>query len=180
MNYPPHLTPARVKYLDGLSPDFSGGVIEVLVRSAEKGARMVPYFGIRDARTQACFWRQSRTTPEIQRRCAALDRHGAPLIAELIRLVGPQSGRWVTNAIPGESFHQYGLAVDCFLLNENGEAIWDGQAKGYEVYAKAAEKAGLTAGIHFNDPVHIEAAIRPFDPKHPATIQSALESEGML
>lgn len=40
------------------------------------------------------------------------------------------SGNVVTNARGGESYHNYGLAIDFALKNERGEAIWDMQYDG--------------------------------------------------
>ena len=180
MIYPPHLTPSRIAILDDLAPDMAARTVEVLRACSQRNVKLVPYFGRRDALTQACFWRQSRSRETISAECKRLHKSGAPKIAEVIESVGPQTGRWATNALPGQSAHQYGLAIDCFVLNEKGEAIWDGNAKGYEVYAREAERAGLLAGAAFNDPVHIECRLRPYEPGDWASIQAALEDRGML
>ena len=180
MHYPRHLTPSRVAILDDLAPDMVARTIDVLDACARQGVRMVPYMGTRSAEVQARFWRQSRTSEVIGGRCSLLRKRQVGKLADLIEGVGPQSGRWATNALPGQSAHQYGLAVDCFLLLENGVAEWDGNASGYEVYARAAEGAGLVAGLTFDDPVHIEARERPYDPKDWLSIQTALEAEGWL
>ena len=178
--YPSHITPSRATFLDQLAPDMAARAVDVLRACAKRKTLLVPYCGRRDAVTQARLWRQSRTTETINAKCAHLRRLGAPKIADLIDGVGPQSGRWATSALPGQSAHQYGLAVDCFLVGASGEAIWNGSAPGYEVFAQEAERHGLIAGLRFDDPVHIEYRIRPYTSGDWVSIQAALEAEGWL
>lgn len=83
----------------------------------------------------------------------------APFLAEVLKSIGPQYGRWATNALPGQSWHQHGLAVDCFLLDGNGHAVWDAGNEGYRIYAEEAVKLGLVAGYFWKprrDAVHVQ------------------------
>ena len=75
--------------------------------------------------------------------------------------MGPQNGRWATNALPGYSWHQWGEAVDAFWL-VNGKSEWapdkliDGK-NGYKVYAAEAKKMGLTSlGSTLDDWPHVQ------------------------
>ena len=180
MYIPPHLTPKRLALLDDLDPDFTARVLDVLRRCAKHGARLVPYCGARAPATQARLWRQSRTLAQIESTAADLNRRGAAQIAGLLLSVGAQQGRWATNALPGQSAHQYGLALDCFLMDDQGGANWDPDAEGYKIYAVEAESIDLIAGIHFNDPVHIEWRERPYDPISWPSIQAALEERRLI
>ena len=81
-----------------------------------------------------------------------LEYKGAPWIANVLSEVGSCNGPPVTGAMPGESWHQYGLAVDCFWMFK-GKAIWsandfrsvEGRSEnGYRLYHEIAEKMALT------------------------------------
>ena len=88
-----------------------------------------------------------------------------------------QSGRHVTDAIPGLSWHQWGEAFDSFWVVD-GEAEWSTTREinglnGYRVYAVEAERLGLTAGGHwtnFKDWPHVQLRSAS-SPKSVFTIQ---------
>lgn len=127
-----------------------------------------PFFTVRDVWEQARLWRQSRAWPEIEAAVAMLRTEGAPWLADVLEGVGPQYGRWATNALPGQSWHQWGEAMDCFVL-EDGGAVWDGRHQSYLIYAIVARRLGLTAGYWWPkrpDAVHVQ---RPKE-NSPATL----------
>ncbi len=136
--------------INQLVPEFIPKVQQLLQNCRQKNVIMRPYFTIRDPFTQAQFWRQSRSTEEIQQKISDLQNAGANFLAHCIDSVGPQSGDPVTNAIPGLSWHQWGEAVDCFWLVD-GATEWsttrlvDG-FNGYKVYAEEATNLAMTAG----------------------------------
>jgi peptidoglycan LD-endopeptidase CwlK len=141
---------ASSRDLNALVPEFRLKVIALLDRCASRGTPMRPYFTLRSPFEQAKLWRQSRSREQIEARIAELESQSAPFLADCIRRVGPQSGDPVTNAIPGLSWHQWGEAVDCFWLVD-GAAEWSPRREinglnGYQVYAREAQAAGLTAG----------------------------------
>ena len=135
--------------LTGLDPEFTDRLKAALADNADRGATMVPYFGIRTAQEQAKLWRQSRSVQQIADRVADLRARGADFLATCIESVGPQHGPPVTNAIPGYSWHQWGEAMDCYWLRD-GKAEWSpdvgGAKNGYRVFAEVATQHGLTAG----------------------------------
>jgi peptidoglycan LD-endopeptidase CwlK len=55
------------------------------------------------------------------------------------------AGEKVTNAKPGDSFHNYGLAFDAVAM-ENGKAIWDVKNPIWETIGKIGESVGLEWG----------------------------------
>ncbi|MEO5938977.1 MAG: D-alanyl-D-alanine carboxypeptidase family protein [Sphingomonas sp.] len=100
--------------LDGLDHDFRAKLGVCLAHCADRGAVMVPYFGIRTPIEQGALWRQSRSVQEVAARIAELHAKGAPYLAHAIDAAGPRHGPHVTNAVPGYSWHQWGEAMDCF------------------------------------------------------------------
>ena len=116
------------------------------------------YHTIRDLKTQAKLWRQSRSTEEIYILVRKMEREGAPYISYIIDKVGKQHGRWATNCIPGQSWHNWNLAVDCFVKNEQNRSVWSSRHDGYKIYAQTAKKLGLTSGFYWSrcDAVHVQ------------------------
>lgn len=149
--------------LSTLTTDFRADVTELLGRLAQEGHQLVPFYALRDPWQQARLWRQSRSRARIVREVARLREHGAEWLAtEVLWAVGPTVGRWATNALPGQSWHQWGEAVDCYVLadvdrdGDVDDACWDADHPGYIRYAQIAEDMGLTAGRSFRDSVHVQ------------------------
>ena len=137
-----------------LVPAFRSKVNELLAACLSNGVTMVPYQTLRDPWTQARYWRQSRSFPEIRAKMEELRSKGAPFLADVIESVGPQDGRPITNAIPGLSWHQWGEAVDCFWEVAGG-AEWSATRRingvnGYQIYAGEAVALGLDVGGHWS------------------------------
>ena len=161
--------------LDALTPEFRGKVTTLLQMLAAQGHTLVPYCTERTPFEQARLWRQSRSTQQIATTTQRLRQQGAPRIAACIESVGPCNGKPVTNALPGYSWHQYGQAVDCFLLNKDGHADWDASAQGYAAYAAAAKEIGLRAGRDWGDSPHVQ--LFHHEPHHensPAQLENML------
>lgn len=132
-----------------------------LVANVEKhhGIKIVPAQMARDPWKQARLWRQSRTTAEVEQACRSLSYRGMPWLSHVLESVGPQkTGPWLTSALPGLGWHQWGEAVDYFVLNPDGSADWNGDHRGYLVLAEEAARLGLTAGYfwHRRDPGHVQ------------------------
>ena len=142
--------------LSPLNPEFRAQVEILLAKLASKGVTMRPYCAIRDPFDQSRLWRQSRTSEQIRVACQRLRQQGAPRIAACLESVGPQHGKPVTNALPGYSWHQYGEAVDCFLVDRDGHADWDASAAGYAAYCATANELGLRTGRDWGDTPHIQ------------------------
>lgn len=146
----------------GLVPEFEETVQVVLDECSRQGFVMRPYCGLRTPYEQAKLWRQSRSTQEIQLQINKLKSHGCDFLAKCLEDVGPQYGPYITAALPGFSWHQWGEAVDCFwLLGFQAEWV---KREGYWHYSRIAEKHGLTSGgkFRFKDWPHIQN--REFSP----------------
>jgi len=149
--------------LSDLILDFRARVQDLLQTCRARGVEMRPYTTLRDPFEQARLWRQSRSREEIDRKIDQLRNVGADFLAHCLDSVGPQNGRYVTDAAPGLSWHQWGEALDCFWLVE-GQAEWSTERRvngvnGYRVYAEEAKRLGLTAGgdwINFQDWSHVQ------------------------
>lgn len=122
----------------------------LIERCAARGVEVRVSATLRDPFEQARLWRQSRAIEEIRAKIRELTSAGAPFLAHCLQSVGPQSGRDVTGAPPGFSWHQWGEAMDVFWVVE-GRAEWSTTRKidgvnGYQLYAAEAGRLGLDAG----------------------------------
>ena len=73
---------------------------------------------------QAILYRQSRTLLEIKKKARELsDTYGRSDLSKILLGVGPQHGRHVTNAGPGQSMHNYGEAFDAVPMI-GGKPLW--------------------------------------------------------
>ncbi|HEY1083568.1 MAG TPA: M15 family metallopeptidase [Prosthecobacter sp.] len=146
-----------------LDPQFQALLQQMLSQCAAQGVTMVPNEGLRDPFKQGIYWRQSRSTQEINAKIQEFKNKGASFLAHCIESVGPQHGDHVTNTPPGISWHQWGLAADFFWL-VNGKAEWSTKVKvngvnGYHVMAAVARGLGLNPGLlwtSFRDPPHVQ------------------------
>lgn len=144
----------------GLTAEFNEALTNLLTNCQSRGVTMAPYFGLRTPLEQAKLWRQSRPADAVQAKIAKLKSQGADYLASLIQAVGPCKGPWATNAIPGLSWHQYGIAMDCVWMVK-GREEWAGPAtvdgiEGYEIYAREANKLGLTTLGSIGDFGHVQ------------------------
>lgn len=143
-----------------LEPEFREKLELVIETAKNDGVHMVPYETERHVDKQAKLWRQSRSAASVRQKIHFLRDSGAPFLAEVLDRVGPCSGGWATNALPGQSWHQWGQAADLYW-DSNGPAPggveWS-NLKGYEIFARIARDAGLTSGFFWKsrDAVHVQ------------------------
>jgi len=145
-----------------LVPEFRTPVYAVLEECAAAQMPMSPFFTLRDPWKQARLWRQSRSRREVVEGIEWIRGAGGLWLADVIEGVGPQYGDWATNAAPGDSWHQWGEAVDCVAI-VNGVQSWD-TARGprggpgdayYRNYSVRLAAHGLTSlGPSLGDWVH--------------------------
>lgn len=144
---------------------FEASVRELFADSVKNGTPMVPFYAVRHVRSQAVLWRQSRSALEVRTGIEWLRGAGALWLADVVESAGPQFGRWATNAVPGNSWHQWAEATDAYA-EVDGRISWDtipGQVGGpgdeyYRFYADRAVELGLTPlGPAIGDWVHVQA-----------------------
>lgn len=173
---------ATSKHLEGLTTGFKANIIELLERLRKANVVMIPYEGIRTPQTQAKLWRQSRSTRDVQDALARM-KEPAPWLASVLDGVGPCNGPHVTNALPGNSWHQWGLAVDCYWADRPGHAEWSvskgGRRNGYRLYGAEAARLGLMSlgEVHNWDWPHVQqpVASAPTSTKGWAAIDAAMK-----
>lgn len=129
---PSELLNAKRINLDLLYPPFLEKVINVLARCRARGADYYIISGTRTWDEQQELYNQGRTKP----------------------------GKIVTNARPGYSFHNFGLAVDCARdkdLDRKGlQPDWN--LESYRILAEEVKEEGLDSGFYwkFKDAPHIQ------------------------
>lgn len=99
--------------LSGLEPSFRKKVEDWWAECEEQGIELLIYCGLRTFKEQNELYAQGRT----------------------------EAGRIITNARGGQSFHNYGKAIDYVPL-KNGKADWDDE-RNY----KKCQDIGLTYGL---------------------------------
>lgn len=67
-----------------------------------------------------------------------------------------ENSRTVTNAKPGESWHEYGLAVDVVPLESSGLPDWNETHEVWQELISKAETLGLRSGISWHDQPHLQ------------------------
>lgn len=117
-----------------------------------------PFSGLRTLQEQAFLWRAGRTTKLIRDEITMLESMGCDLMAEAFKKTIPNpEKRILTKAMPGQSYHNYGVAIDFVVFDlKSRKANWDGKHATYKKMAEIAEYLGLEAGLRFGDPVHIQ------------------------
>lgn len=148
--------------LGKLEPRFKKQVELLIVKCQEKGVVIKPYFTLRTAQQQANLWCQGRDKDTIIEQSRRFNKVGARYLADLLVKANPRIGPVVTKALPGFSWHNYGLAVDCYV-ERDGKPVWDANDDGYAVYAAQANLLGLNSGYYwksFKDAVHVQQPLQ--------------------
>lgn len=136
--------------LAGIDPTLRTRVEAIIADLSKSGFDLRPIQGLRDPWTQARYWRQSRTTAQINAAIASLRKKKAGYLADVLESVGPQNGPAITKALPGFSWHQWGEAVDFAWyvdgVYQGGTPTPGDDRNGYVRLGKAATAAGLVHG----------------------------------
>lgn len=168
--------------LRDLLPHVQPKAAEVIDECGRLGVELLVTCTYRSPEEQARLYRQSRTITEIRSKAEQYS-NGYGALADILWSVGPQYGRLgrhVTNAGPGESWHNYGQAMDVVILID-GKPCWDDEHPAWETYGKVAEKVGFTwAGrwVRFRELPHIQQSKQsnPLQLYTPAEYKEALDA----
>lgn len=131
-----------LKFLDPMFVRVARTVKE-LYEERSRGDLLI-YCTLRSFEEQARLFRRSRTLTSIKRKAQRLENAGYEELAQILIDVGPQKGqlgKHITNAGPGESWHQYGEAVDAVPM-VGGKPLWDPNGREWQIYGEAIEDAG--------------------------------------
>jgi peptidoglycan L-alanyl-D-glutamate endopeptidase CwlK len=108
------------------------------------GFELLIYCTLRRLEEQARLFRQSRSRAEIEIKKDKFRSRGFAFLADVLESVGPCYGRHVTNAGPGESWHNFAQAWDAVPLI-NGKPVWsyfDAQEY-WDAYGEAVRQVGM-------------------------------------
>jgi peptidoglycan L-alanyl-D-glutamate endopeptidase CwlK len=114
------------------------------------GLDLLIYCIYRSPEDQARCYRKSRSFTHIKRKANNLRDRGLGFLADILINVGPvygQIGKHITNAGPGESWHQYLCAWDA-VPKKHGKLLWDfgKHYREWEAYREAFMSAGMFPG----------------------------------
>lgn len=148
--------------IEKLEPAFADKICNLTDQLLSEGIVVRPYSGLRGPLEQAILWCQSRTPLEAELIARRFEDERAPYLGAVVRraVLLCQPGRWATNNAPAQSWHNFGLAVDCHIVSEDGRAVWGPKHAGYARYAAIARELGLYPGFDLarQDVVHIQHA----------------------
>ena len=133
--------------IDDLQTDVAEKARRLLQRCSEEDLDLLIYCTLRSMEEQARLYRQGRPLRQIEAKAGELrERWHRPDLADLLIAVGPQNGGRVTNAGPGQSMHNYGLAFDSVPLRA-GKPVWSARRPEdralWDRYGGLAEEVGL-------------------------------------
>jgi peptidoglycan hydrolase-like protein with peptidoglycan-binding domain len=121
--------------LDGLQPEVRARAYDLFDRAEREGMGICIVSGLRTYAEQAALYAQGRTRP----------------------------GKVVTNAEPGESYHNFGLAFD-FAVLRSGSLVWDPDHPHWKAFVRMGKRAGFAWGgdwTSFRDYPHLQLADAP-------------------
>jgi len=130
--------------LNDLLPQAKTNAEKVIEVCEQVGFDLLIYCTLRSPQEQAKLYRQSRSWAEIKNKMLSLKDRGFEFIADILDEVGPCTGPHVTNAGPGESWHNYGEAWDAVPL-VSGKAAWvyQGAKAEWDAYGECVRQVGM-------------------------------------
>jgi len=153
---------------------------------SQVGFELLIYCTERSLEEQAKLYRQSRSWAEIKQKIRTLKDRGFGFVAEILDAVGPCTGPHVTNAGPGESWHNYGEAWDAVPLL-NGKPAWNylNARAEWDAYGECVRQVGMQwAGDWTTFREYPHAQLRtggnPLKQFSPDEIQEILNTRGLL
>ncbi len=137
-------TDAMVGELGARARWFRRSLVAMREAADNEGFECLIYCLYRSPVEQAKFYRRGRPYSTILRKANSLRKTwGREDLGDILINVGPQYGRRVTNAAPGQSMHQYWLAADGVpTLGQGGRLVWDDPDL-WKTYGDIAVRCGL-------------------------------------
>lgn len=151
--------------LDGITGPLTR---EAAAQWAESHQQLQDRYGRLDSRSESNLWTlQPLAALKMRQMMTALRALADWKLICGIRTYAEQDGLYakrpkVTNAKGGQSYHNFGLAADVCLFDDDGQPIWDpssGPKSIYHPVAAIARKVGLVWGGDFRsiyDPGHVQ------------------------
>lgn len=97
---------------------------------------------------QASQWKQSRSDSEIDAQIAKFHEEGLPFLMKVFMEAKGQLGPWVTDDLPGFTWHNWGQAYTFWITGEDGKPVPE-NSKLYTKVAELAKDTGLAPGYNF-------------------------------
>lgn len=120
------------------------------------GQKLLVTSTLRTLDEQAKLYRQGHSTASVIVKADALTSRGFDDLSAILMGVGPiPTGQKVTNAGPGESWHNWGMAADVVPI-VNGHAVWDADDPLWQEYGRLLRLKGLYWGDAFGDLPHAQ------------------------
>lgn len=172
--------------INQLHPVTAQKALKVTDLCKAKGVDILVYNTLRTLDEQAKLYRQGRSWGVIKVKCLNLRSAGYNYLADAIERVGPQKeNRKLTNAAPGESWHNLAYAFDAVpLLNKSPAWSYKGNEQLWETYGNACKELGLTWGgdWNFKDYPHAQehSESNPLNVYGPDALRKLLEERGLL
>ncbi len=172
--------------LNDLIPEVKQNAERVMEVCDQVGVDILIYCTLRPLEEQAKLFRQSRSWAEIKKKILKYKDRGFGFLGDVIDSVGPCTGPHVTNAGPGESWHNYGEAWDAVPLI-GGKAAWNYQnAKSeWDAYGECIRQVDMKwAGdwTRFREYPHaqLRSGGNPLKEYGPDDIQTMLKKHNLL
>lgn len=172
--------------LEDLTDEVAANAKRVVSVLDEVGVDLLIYCTLRPLEEQARLYRQSRSWSKIKSKILDFQNRGYGYLGEIIDNVGPCSGPHVTNAAPGESWHNYAEAWDAVPLI-GGKPAWnyfEARAQ-WDAYGECVRQVGMIwAGDWTNFREYPHAQKRPggnpLRESSPDAIHEILVGNGLL
>ena len=122
--------------LDGLQEEARDRAYTLYERAEREGLGICIVSGLRTYAEQAALYAQGRS----------------------------KAGKIVTNAEPGESYHNFGLAFDFAVMMKSGALVWDPEHPDWKGFVRLAKDGGFAWGgdwTSFRDYPHLQLATAP-------------------
>lgn len=142
--------------------DFAETAKRGLAMAEARGAEMLVVCLLRSPAVQARLYRVSRSTAQIRAAGERLERLGYDFLARVLIDVGPQAtSDEVTKALPGQSIHQIGKALDAYPVS-GGKIVWTRDSPLWGIYHEGMADVGLVR-LSFEFP-HVQMSPRGWNP----------------
>ena len=130
--------------IEDLAPDVQIAANLIVGGCANEDVDILIYCTLRRLEGQARLYRQSRSWVEISHKIDKFKARGLGFLADIIQEVGIYHGPHVTNAAPGESWHNYAEAFDGVPMI-GGKPAWNYDDAPFEwgMYGAMVREAGL-------------------------------------
>lgn len=116
---------------------------DTLIQNRKEGITLLIYCTYRSFEEQARLYRQGRPYYKIKQMADNLViKYGREDLREILLGVGPQYGKVVTYAAPGQSMHNYGMAFDAVPLKA-GKPLWSKKEEAWQRFGVVAKTIPL-------------------------------------